>query len=196
MILDRKEKAKELTDWIHHYLNLIKKRTEKLKPNEKIRVYIEHGGGVYKSVSKLYGFNDLIEWAGGINIASEQPVPLPIVNAEWVLEQNPDFIVVYGHPPAVRVDTIPTKKHLSLYVKEIYHRKELQNLKARKEKNVCLLHVRIITGPRMIVGLCYLAKWFYPHLFKDLDPDKVDEEFCRKFWKSKPDGELVFPPGE
>lgn len=194
LMLNKEDKAKELSRWIKSYLNMIRKKTGKLKQEEKVRVYIEHGAGVYKSVSRLYGFHDLIEWAGGINIAADESVSLPIVNPEWVLEQNPDFIVIYGHPPTVRVDIIPSAKHLSLCVKEMLERPELKHTKAIKQGKVCLLHVRIITGPRMVIGLCYLAKWFYPHLFKDLDPEAVNREFFIRFWGKPPEGELVVPP--
>ncbi|WP_459918794.1 hypothetical protein [Desulfocicer niacini] len=38
--------------------------------------------------------HDLITRAGGINIAKDEPVPFPILSQEFIIQQNPDVIIV------------------------------------------------------------------------------------------------------
>jgi iron complex transport system substrate-binding protein len=45
----------------------------------------------------------------------------------------------------------------------------------------------------MPVGLCYLAKWFYPDLFPDLDPEAIHSDFMTEFMNYEPEGVFAYP---
>jgi iron complex transport system substrate-binding protein len=51
----------------------------------------------------------------------------------------------------------------------------------------------IWTGPRAIIGISYMAKWFHPDLFKDLDPEELHREYLRRFQDIKYQGIYVYP---
>jgi iron complex transport system substrate-binding protein len=43
------------------------------------------------------------------------------------------------------------------------------------------------------VGLSYLAKWFYPEKFPDLDPEAIHKEYLERFQGLKYQGIFVYP---
>jgi len=51
----------------------------------------------------------------------------------------------------------------------------------------------VASGIRSVVGDLYLAKWFHPDLFKDIDPEAVHRELLQKFFGLEPDGVYVYP---
>jgi len=36
-------------------------------------------------------------------------------------------------------------------------------------------------GTTYVIGAVYMAKWFYPELFEDMDPDAIFQEFMDRF---------------
>ncbi len=36
-------------------------------------------------------------------------------------------------------------------------------------------------SPRFVVGVAYLAKWFHPTLFSDLNPQDIHQEYLTDF---------------
>ena len=61
--------------------------------------------------------------------------------------------------------------------------KKNKNLGGEKKKNdkVQTTHSVLLAGPSYPVGLTYLAKWFYPDLFKDLDQQEIFQEYLDSF---------------
>jgi iron complex transport system substrate-binding protein len=72
-------------------------------------------------------------------------------------------------------------------------RPELQNLKAVKEGRVYVLSGTMATGVRSAIGELYLAKWFYPELFEDMDPGAEHEKLIQKFYNMELEGEYAYP---
>lgn len=64
-------------------------------------------------------------------------------------------------------------------------REGLAMTKAVQNKNVHLVCGDIYSRPRYIVGVCYMAKWFYPDLFEDFDPADVLQEYFELFHPGK-----------
>jgi iron complex transport system substrate-binding protein len=193
-ILDREEEAEEYINWRIGWINEIKSRTEGLSEDEKPRVFIT-GPGICEGQSprtpaKVTTLPQICILAGGKNIA-EDDIPKFVqsgynVDLEWVIEQNPDFILVHvvrytgggktGYPSHGYDEDDPTE------VKEmrdtILNRPELANVNAVKTGNV------YITGGNFrndatggVTGAAYQAKLFHPDLFEDLDPEAIHQEF-------------------
>ena len=72
---------------------------------------------------------------------------------------------------------------------EIMEREGLRTVRAIKEGNVYVLHTSVVAGQRQVIGLCYLAKWFHPELFPELDPGAVHQEMLKKFFGLEPEPE-------
>ena len=100
-ILDKKEDAEEFANWRIGEINRIKSRTEGLSEDEKPRVFLYHfpKPGRYHTYARGDKFDQMRLIAGGKNIAEDLPEYIQggysvNVDPEWVVAQNPDFIIV------------------------------------------------------------------------------------------------------
>ena len=55
--------------------------------------------------------------------------------------------------------------------------------------------------PEYFIGVAYMAKWFYPELFEDLNPKSIHQEYLTRFqgldYDLNEHGVFVYPaPGE
>ncbi len=64
------------------------------------KVYIELSPRPLVTVGKLSFLNELITWAGGINIFSDIDQDYPVVSQEEIVRRNPDIIIVL-HPEKI-----------------------------------------------------------------------------------------------
>jgi len=134
-------------------------------------------------------FHNLTVAAGGINIAADQPVDYPTVDPEWVVERDPDIIFSYATNTA---DENLTDKMKEIH-DEIISWPELVDVKAVKNDQVYILGNPVAWGISSVVGDLYLAKWFHPDLFEDIDPEAVHREFLLKFFGEQMAEKSVYP---
>ena len=185
-MMDDEETAEELNEFIQEYADIIQERTEDLDEDEKPLVY--HECREYKSNAAGTPKDDHIIFAGGINIAHDEPVERPIVSGEWVLEKNPDIIVtrVSGTNPA-------TEEVLKEKRDEILSRPGLKETNAVLNGKVYVYHPFLRRGPRLPGYLLYFAKWFHPDLFEDIDPAAVEDELLQRFYGMSMEGTWAYP---
>jgi len=187
-----REKAEEMIQFIGAKLKLVREGVKRIPPKERVKVYVESYSD-YVSVARGSGGAQLCEAAGGMNIAADQPVPYPRLSPEWVLRENPQVIVKAVSRGRVKVgygvdDAAPLR---DLW-REITSRPGWDEIDAVKNGRVYLISADIWTGPRAFVGVCYLAKWFYPKRFDDLEPRKIHEEYLKRFLGVKLKGIFVY----
>ncbi|MEA3282494.1 MAG: ABC transporter substrate-binding protein, partial [Euryarchaeota archaeon] len=91
-IIERESEAEEFALWYLEYLDVIDGRISDLRDDEKPLVYIE-GYEAYKTYGTWSGADQLVEMAGGRNIAAGLSGSYPKVDPEWVVVRNPDTIV-------------------------------------------------------------------------------------------------------
>jgi iron complex transport system substrate-binding protein len=131
----------------------IEKVTNKVKnlPDEqKTLVYYELGATL-KTVGSGTFTNELISMAGGINIAANETVTYPLLSNEYIIEKNPDIIVVISYGASVE---------------DIKGREGWQNINAVRNNRVYKIESGWVTAsPRLVLGLEQFAKWFHPELF-------------------------------
>jgi len=95
--------------------------------------------------------NELIFMAGGINIAADEPVRYPILSEEYIIERNPDVIVIVSGGASVD---------------EVKGRAGWQNIKAVQDDRVYTIDTHLVTSnPRIVQGLEQFARWFHPELW-------------------------------
>lgn len=92
-----KEKAETLCREMKEELEIIKKRTQNAKaPRVLISADRERGSGrllsVYLAGDSPY-YEDILRYAGGINVASGSTVPYPLVSVEEIVRMNPEVII-------------------------------------------------------------------------------------------------------
>ena len=178
-IFDKEDEAEEFIDWYENILNTIKERIEKIPKEDKPKVYFETPHRPYYT-SSIYP----IALAGGKNIFEK----FGIVDSEAVIDRDPDIIVKgvsfstgfggYG------VDAGDTAEFEEIW-KEIMNRPELQDVTAVKEKEVYMMSYHFASyatrSTRPFLRVVYMAKWFQPDVFEDLDPKALHQEYLTRF---------------
>ena len=146
----------------------------------------------------------------GINIAHDivgsGKWAYPVVDPEWVLEQNPDFIVrpTFGGDWGYAIDEIQKQKwemEMEAVREETMNRPGWEKIKAVKNGDVYIVSGDIASsGLTGFVWAAYMAKWFNPDLFEDLDPEAIHQEYIDRFLRIDYDldehGVFVYPPLE
>ncbi len=179
-VLDKRIEAEMFVDFFQSYLININERVEGLSEDDKPRVYFEwyndyhtHGNGS--------GGHQMVTTAGGINIAADLPENGVVVDPEWIVEQNPDIIlkavstsVSGGYAEDDPAEMISIRE-------EIMNRSGFSDIEAVKNNRVYLIAPDINTQPAFFVGVTYMAKWFHPDLFEDLDPLAIHQEYLTSF---------------
>ncbi len=196
---DKRSEADEFLGWYENILNAIEDTVKEIPDEDKPRVYPEG--------SKNYGISDNDDWAialaGGRDIFVGES---GTVDAEAVIEHDPNVIIkpTWKASGGYGVDAGDTAG-LKEVREEILSRSELQNVKAVKEGRVYVITTHLWTympktGNRHFIGICYMAKWFHPELFEDMDPQAIHQEYLTEFQGLDIDldekGVFVYPPLE
>ena len=178
-IMDRKDEAEEFIDWYEGHLNTIKDRTEGLSEDKNPRVCLEAFFKGYKIYGGDSGGHQMCTMAGGINIAGYLP-EYSEVDPEWVIVQNPDTIVKVTSS-SISSYNIDDPAEVKALRESIMNRPGFEKIKAVENNNVYLITTGIWCKPSYFVGIIYLAKWFHPELFEDLDPQAIHQEYLTRF---------------
>lgn len=187
-ILGREKQAGQLTGWYQKKINLIQ---EKLKDvNDRLDVYVE-SYSKYHTTGPGSGGHEICALAGGYNIASNFSIDYPQITPEWVLANNPHVIIKATSLSNCYVMSLSDP--LKNIRNEIMSRPAWDNIRALRDDKVYVMASDIWTGPRAIIGATYMAKWFHPDIFRDLDPEKLHKEYLEKFQGIKYKGVYVYP---
>jgi len=193
-IIGKEERANEITGFIKSYQDQIKERISGVKPEDRPKVFFEWAGKPYYTVSNGNPSDTLIQLAGGDNIAKDlgnSTHTYPTVSPEWVVEVDPEVIIQQRSS-----DKAFTEDELKTLRDEIIARPELADVKAIKDDRVYLISGELRYGVRSVICQLYMAKLFYPELFKDIDPEAIHQELAEKFYGlSQIDGIYVYPTG-
>jgi iron complex transport system substrate-binding protein len=199
-ILDKEKEAKEFSDFYSGVLNMVKERTEELSEDEKPRVFYCAFPDHYRYYAILpnQGWGQLLTIAGGNNIAAD--LPANMVDLEWVLVQNPDVIIAHELsrlPSGYDTDDITGAKKR---VEQLMDEPGWEHIPAVRDRKVYIEADDSSNGPQSIVTIIYMAKWFHPDLFKDLDPEAIHQEYLDRFQRIDYDlgehGVFFYPPIE
>ena len=192
-----KERGNELIAFCQKPLSLIADRLKNVA--NKKSVYLENNGE-YKTCLVGSGWNDMIISAGGTNIfgdivfsnedSAKGSVHSFQVDPEKILVRNPDAVIqiVYSTQAnnGTSIYTQVTPGEMQSVLSGLLKRPAWSNLTAVKNKQVYGLTSFAGNACFKIVGSCYIAKWLYPDLFKDLDADAFFAEWLEKYQGMEP----------
>jgi len=197
-VFEKEDEAEEFIDWYENILNSIEGKTSEVSPENKPKVYSE-----YLPYEISTADDEIIALAGGKDVFEGKE---GVVGKEDVMAEGPAIIirVVWGIFEAVGgygqdADDTAALKEVR---EDIMSKEELQNVTAVKNESVYIITSHIWTylpysGNKALIGLCYLAKWFHPELFTDLDPKAVHQEYLTRFQELDIDlddkGVFVYP---
>ena len=195
ILLGKEERAEEFIDFLQGYISILQERVESIDPEEKKRVFFETCvSSEYPDLStgaKGSAWHTQIVMAGGINIFADTVTPYPKVSPEAVLDKNPEIVIRQMRD---RGYTITDPSDMIALRDEIMSRPGWDKLDAVKNNEVYIISNGIAwCGIRKHVGVFYLAKWFYPGLFSDINPEEFHKEWLDEFEGIEYKGIWVYP---
>ncbi len=194
VLLDKEESSNEFIAWIESYTDIVDERISKLNEEDYTPVFAYYGGEYGMSDPPPYGTfgkdnslrNDLITRAGGKSISSELEGDWISVDPEWIIKQNPQLILrecyVYKSNPELGYAINDSANAQILMDSILNHQVAFKNSSAVKNNNVHLIYGDLIEDS-WFIALIYMAKWFHPDLFEDLNPEKMHQEYLTRFQK-------------
>ena len=166
-LFEKEKKAEETIKEMKKIFNLIKRRITNI-PLEK-RKKILHLGGKPTTVSAGIGItNDLINLIGGINPASVIKKRNVEVSVEKILVWNPDVIFIWGNA--------------GYNENWLFENLQWKHIKAVRMRQVYKLPDWSTWSPRVALVALYMAIKTYPEYFKDIDFEKIADNFYRKIF--------------
>ena len=188
--LGKEERAAEIskfyTDHVTKVLDRVK-TINKPKPTVYLEVGMKGSEEFGNSFSGNYSWGALATLCGADVITKDVVKRTAPINPEFVLEKNPDIIMIMGsywpkNPTSMRLgfeaNEAQSQELLKAFTTE---RQGWSDLKAVENKDVYSIHHGL---PREVYDAAvfeYLAKTFYPEEFKDVDPEATLKEFYDKF---------------
>jgi iron complex transport system substrate-binding protein len=176
-LLDRRDSAEEFIDFYESWMNSIEDRVDQIPEDEKPEIYYENRKPYY-SAGNGTGHQQKMELAGGRNIFSDREGYFD-VDPEAVVERDPEIVVRIATD--VRGYNSTDAEELQDIQEEIINRSELARVKAIEDGRVFVINNQILGNVRHFIGIGYLAKWFHPDLFEDLDPCAIHQQYLTKF---------------
>ncbi len=184
-LLDEEKNASEYIKWHDGYVDEIEDKVSKIPEDERLKVFLDMSGEESTKVRKTYteqsgGISTLCERAGGINIATEADLEgtYPEVDLGWILDHNPEVIVGLSSSGGYETDD---ESGIEEEYERIIELLEFGNITAVEDEHVYLKDSSVPFAPGYPIGLAYMAKWFYPEEFEDLDPQAIHQEYIDKF---------------
>ncbi|MDI9644157.1 MAG: ABC transporter substrate-binding protein [Candidatus Verstraetearchaeota archaeon] len=178
-------KASALISWMNQYVNLVDQRLQNLTASEMPKFYFEFVQPymAYGSGSRI---GQLVK--GGINIVNSTSDNTK-VSAEFVLEQNPDVVLLTTYSPTQTYNEEFFQSNLAAF----QAREGLSNLAAVQSGRVYLFSYTLLQGMRIPVGMLFFAKCMQPDRFSDIDVNNVLRDLYRQFFDYELQGIYVYP---
>ena len=188
--LGKEERAAEINKFYTERVTRVLDRVSKInkpKPTVYIEVGINGPEEFGNSFSGNYSWGALATMAGADVITKDAIKKSSPINPEFVLEKNPDIIMIMGSywpkkPTSMRLGFEATEDSSQALLKAFTtERQGWSELKAVENKQVYSAHHGL---PREVFDAAvfeYLAKTFYPEEFADVDPEATLKEFYDKF---------------
>jgi len=171
-ILNNPTKAAEIVNNTQYYTNLIQQRLQSVR--DKTTFYYEFSKIWYSMTTKTV-MGSVLFSCGGQNIATNVSVSYTTLSPEYVAESNPD-VILYSLS-----GTTNLTDYKAAYA-NLIGRSVLHDVSAIKDGRVHVFYYYLAAGIRYPVGELYFAKWFYPTLFADINPDAVHAQLIQQYF--------------
>jgi iron complex transport system substrate-binding protein len=123
------------------------------------------------------------------------------VDAEWILEQNPDIYFIQDYSRDTGYGTDDPSEMAAAREEVFMNIPVLAEVNAVKSRDGYMLCRNFRNGgDGNILGTAYMAKWLHSDLFEDLDPRAIHQEYVDRFcgidYDVREHGVFVYPPLE
>jgi iron complex transport system substrate-binding protein len=205
-IFNRMDRANELVDWYHGYINMVTERTKGLDDSEKPKTMFYFSPDYYYPTIKVKtgqsGDSVMITEAGGNNLAEDLNTTIDTVEVdrEWVLTENPEVIIGSANAATSKSGYSADEDKAFSYMHMVWDKlmvdQAIKETDAAAQGKVYIICTDLNRGPMQAAGTVYMAKILHPDLFKDINPEDVLKEYFDK-WQGIPyHGIYIYPPLE
>ncbi len=138
----------------------VRKKARDIPRQERVTVFYQVWSQPLMSASRKSFIGEIIELAGGENIAADFPARYPMISEELIFRKNPDVIVAASHE-------FPSGEQPRIVAKPSW-----SNIKAVRNGRVHMIPGDAVSrcGPRFAEGLEAMAHALYPDHFPPVDP--------------------------
>lgn len=189
-LLGARDRAAEYLNWHDRCLSMVESKISEIPQEQRVRVYLESTPEGDKPLSSRtaigsgHAAHKLVEMAGGVNVAAghlpgyeDTPTEYGEIETEWVLSQDPEVIVGRAMGKGVRPYENENDSLLQRYALEIKSLPGFDNVSAVRNDRVYITTNDYAVTPNYPSALMAMAKWFYPELFENLDPQAAHQEY-------------------
>jgi iron complex transport system substrate-binding protein len=205
-VLNKNEQADQLIEFIDGVLKKVDEKVAHIPEEKMPKVYLEYYRKYY-SAGNGSSYDGKLKKAGASNVFGDVTAGHIDVDPEKVIERDPGIIIcgvsIYGKISSDSKETPLTGTNSTSLIgarDEILNRTELGQVSAIKDKRVYVIFGDLFSGLRgNFIGVEYLAKWFYPDLFADLNPAETNKIYLSQFQGLPEDflethGLFIYPP--
>ncbi len=180
----KNEEAQAYAAWADKWIGTISDKVSTLSDDKIVKILVPRGqyvGWEYIMNGPRSGKYETSLLAGADNVITRNLTSTSTnvtVTDEWVKAQSDlDYIVaiVYGGLTNVKMNDYTNK---SFYDAAVKHWAGMTNAYGTQ---IHVLDNLVGQGTSYVIGSVYMAKWFYPDLFKDMNPDEIFQEFMDDF---------------
>jgi len=195
-VLNTEEKGEEYIAFYEGVVNDITEKTAGLSEEEKPRMFYWMFNFDYKEQYMTFAgdyasVQSQFDIVGAKNIAENLTGWYPYVSDEWLLDQSqdPGIDVIVGDASSLmiqgifgyEIDGTTVAQETRDWVRDADENPVLADSDAVKDGRVYLYQGEVVSSPRFVVSLPYMAKWLHPELFSDLDPQAIHQEYLTDF---------------
>ncbi len=196
-ILCKNSEAQAYAEWADKWLNKISDAVSKLDSSNIVKVLAPRGS--YNDWNITFngprsGKYETSLLAGAENIITRNLTSTStniVVTDEWVKAQSDlDYMVaiVYGdlNNQSRTVTSDPVYPEGHTYDNREFYNTAVEYWKGMTDAYGTEVHVvdnLVSQGTTYVIGAVYMAKWFYPDLFSDMNPDEIFQEFMDQFFQ-------------
>ena len=184
VLTGHEQKAEEYAHLIENTTSTVMQRVTVVPAAQIPTVYFE-GYSDFTAAGTGSGSDDMLIMAGGKNIAAGLSSSSPKVSAEWVVSQNPVFIM--------KVISAKEARPFSQIVPAMKTRTGWNTLAAVQQDRIYLLANSIEYGSKSYIGLAYTAKILHPELFTDFNPRQMLDTYAGEYVAGTNVSVPVFP---
>ena len=177
-ITQHEAQAKEYVEWADGILSKVEAVVGDKSDSDKPTVLVLDAGKPLSTKKAGSGQYENSIRAGGYNVVKDigsTEEYYTNLTMEWILNKDPDFIVFSQSSTAYQWDDSQLQSALDKL------KGDFALTTACSEGRFHILNLEVFIGPSYPIGVLYMAKWFYPEEFADVDVSEYLQDYIDRF---------------
>lgn len=197
-LVGAKDKGKEYVSWLSGYLDTIGTKAANLSADKRPKTLLIYNWDAVNlnSIGKSNRFSYVLDYIGANNLGDKVQGNWATVDPEFAIKENPEYIIFdetdYNASGYGVVD--PSK--IAGDIERLKKIPGFNTIDAVKNNHVYGIPKSLLSGNTWL-GTIYVAPLIHPELYSDINPDKIHQDYLKKFlgidFDVKKDGIFVYP---